>query len=139
MSTKFQISIQLPKKEQGFHLITDEIMQQLTSLPEHGIMHVFIKHTSAGLTLNENACPDVRVDFHHYIQKLVPESSSDYLHTDEGDDDMPAHIKASLIGHSVSIPIANHSLSLGIWQGIYLGEFRKHAGARQLIISIIEL
>ena len=130
-------TFKLSPKEQGFHLITDEIMEKLTSLPEHGILHIFIKHTSAGLTLNENACPDVRVDFHHFIQKLVPESRSDYLHTAEGDDDMPAHIKASLIGHSVSIPIANHTLSLGTWQGIYLGEFRKNAGPRQLIVSII--
>ncbi len=138
MPIKTQKTLQLSPRKQGFHLITDEIMQKIDTLPEHGMMHVFIKHTSAGLTLNENACPDVRKDLHNYIQQLVPESSSDYLHIAEGADDMPAHIKASLIGHSVSVPIINHKPSLGTWQGIYLGEFRKNPGARQIIISIIE-
>ncbi|MFO7789360.1 MAG: secondary thiamine-phosphate synthase enzyme YjbQ [Bacteroidales bacterium] len=136
MSLIFQKPIRLSPKSQGFHLITKDIFKEIPELPENGIMHLFIKHTSAGLTLNENASPDVRYDFHNFIQKLIPESFPDFLHTLEGPDDMPAHIKASLIGQTVTIPIINKQMALGTWQGIYLGEFRKNAGPREIIISI---
>lgn len=126
----------LTPKARGYHIITQEVMQHL-SLPETGLLHLFIKHTSAALTLNENADPDVRVDFETIFNKIVPENQKDLVHTIEGPDDMPAHIKSAMIGASISIPIQNHKLLLGTWQGIYLCEFRNHGGSRKLIATII--
>ena len=131
-----QIEITLPEYPRGFHLITDKIVESLGELPEEGILHLFITHTSAGLTINENADPTVREDFANSFDRLVKEREPFYKHTIEGDDDMPAHIKASLVGFAVSIPITNHSLNLGIWQGIYLCEFRNRGGRRNLIATL---
>jgi len=131
-----QYNISLKPYPRGFHLITTEILQQIQSLPETGILHVFIKHTSAGLTINENADPTVRMDFESSFNQLIPENAPYYKHNYEGSDDMPAHIKSSLVGSSVSIPISNYKLNLGTWQGIYLCEFRNHGGSRKLVISV---
>jgi len=132
-----QRSITLPHFRRGFHLITDAVTNALSEISavEIGILHVFIQHTSASLTLNENADPDVRIDFETAMNHAVPESL-DYVHTLEGPDDMPAHVKASLLGSSVSIPISNGELSLGVWQGIYLCEHRNHASPRRLILTL---
>jgi len=131
-----QYNIKLPTFPRGFHLIDNHILQQIDVLPEKGVMHVFIKHTSAGLTINENADPTVRVDFESSFNHIVKENEPFYRHTFEGSDDMPAHIKASLVGSSVSIPIANGRLDLGTWQGIYLCEFRNHGGSRRLTVTV---
>ena len=131
-----QIEITLKEYPRGFHLITQEILQQAGPLPESGILHVFIKHTSAGLTINENADFTVREDFESSFNRLVPEDADHYIHTVEGSDDMPAHIKSTLVGSSVSLPITNHLLNLGIWQGIYLCEFRNHGGRRKLVLTV---
>lgn len=131
-----QIEIVLPAFTRGYHLIDELVINKLPALPETGILHLFIKHTSAGITINENADPTVRDDFETIFNKIVPENSPDYKHKFEGSDDMPAHVKASLIGNSVSIPISNYKLNMGIWQGIYLCEFRNRGGNRKLVISI---
>ncbi|MBD65376.1 MAG: secondary thiamine-phosphate synthase [Halobacteriovoraceae bacterium] len=122
----------------GFHLITDEILQTLGKLPSQGILTVFIQHTSAALTLNENCDPSVLADFESSYNRIVPEGESYYTHTAEGPDDMPAHIKSSLTGTSLSIPIIDGKLALGTWQGVYLCEFRNQAGPRKLIVSIYQ-
>jgi secondary thiamine-phosphate synthase enzyme len=132
-----QIEITLSPKRRGFHLITDEILQQLPKLPEKGLLNVCIKHTSAGLSINENADPTVRDDFETIFNKLVPENQPYYTHTSEGPDDMPAHIKATLTGNSVTIPITNQRLNLGTWQGIYLCEFRNRGGSRKLVVTVL--
>ncbi|MDE0505013.1 MAG: secondary thiamine-phosphate synthase enzyme YjbQ [Candidatus Poribacteria bacterium] len=132
----YQIELILKEYPRGFHLITEEILQQVGSLPENGILHVFIKHTSAGLTINENADVTVREDFEASFNFLVPEDADHYVHTVEGSDDMPAHIKSTLVGSSVSVPITDHRLNLGIWQGIYLCEFRNRGGRRSLILTV---
>lgn len=133
----FQKEIQLPNHRRGFHLITSVIVNALPELKEikQGMLQVFIKHTSAGLTINENADPTVRVDFESHFNKMVPENAPYYQHTLEGSDDMPAHIKASLLGNSVTIPITNGKLNLGTWQGIYLCEHRNHGGGRKIVIT----
>ncbi len=131
-----QIPIQLPAYPRGYHLVTGKILAQISELPDAGIFHVFIQHTSAGLTINENADPSVRVDFESVFNRIVPENQPYYTHTMEGSDDMPSHIKASLVGASVSIPITNHRLNLGIWQGIYLCEFRDYGGPRNLLVTV---
>jgi len=131
-----QIEIVLPSFRRGYHLITHLIEDQLPELPLKGIINIFIQHTSAGLTINENADPTVRSDFETVFNKLVPEGDSDYIHTFEGKDDMPAHIKSSLVGQSVAIPITNHRLNMGTWQGIYLCEFRNHGAKRRLVMTI---
>ena len=131
-----QIEFTLPAFSRGCHLITNAVLEVLPELPQSGILHLFIKHTSAALTINENADASVRVDFETILNKIVPEGSPDYKHTMEGSDDMPAHVKASLIGNSVSIPITDHHLNMGIWQGIYLCEFRNYGRARKLIATI---
>lgn len=131
-----QTNIRLKPYPRGFHLITSEILSQLPELPQAGLLNVFIQHTSAGLCINENADPSVRVDFEQIFNKLVPENMPFLTHTLEGPDDMPAHIKAALVGASVSVPITNGRLNLGTWQGIYLCEFRNHGGSRSLIASI---
>ena len=129
--------LRLPPHPRGFHLITSLVEEAAGKLPDAGIMHVLIQHTSAGLTLNENADSSVRYDFESFMNHLVPENHPLYSHIYEGADDMPAHLKASLIGSSVSIPISNGRLNLGTWQGIYLCEFRNHGGSRRLVISVI--
>ncbi len=133
-----QKQITLTSRPRGFHLVTDEIMNQVPELAgiEVGIAHVFICHTSASLTINENAAPDVRGDFERHMNLLVPENHPHYRHDEEGPDDMPAHIKASMMGSSVSIPITAGRLNLGIWQGIYLCEHRDRGGARRLVVTI---
>lgn len=132
-----QKEISLPQYRRGYHLITHIIENELTGLPESGILHIFIKHSSAGLTINENADPSVRVDFESFMNELIPENHPLYRHIMEGSDDMPAHLKASLIGTSVSVPITNGKLNLGTWQGIYLCEFRNHGGNRKLVLTVI--
>src|SRR5574344_2650375 len=119
-----QIEFALRPYKRGFHLITEEINDKLSNLPNFGILHLFIKHTSAALSLNENADPDVQTDLESAFNHLVREREPYYQHTCEGDDDMPAHIKNMLIGNSITVPISNHRLNLGTWQGIYLCEFR---------------
>lgn len=131
-----QVDFELQSRRRGFHLITGEILRNLPSLPKVGLLHLFIKHTSAGLSINENADPDVRVDMESIFNHLVKERESYYQHTLEGDDDMPAHAKSSIIGTSVTIPITNGKLNLGTWQGIYLCEFRDYGGNRQIVATI---
>ncbi|QEM02436.1 secondary thiamine-phosphate synthase enzyme YjbQ [Mucilaginibacter sp. P25] len=133
----FQQILQLRERKRGFHLITAEVINALPQIHElkTGICQVFIQHTSASLTINENADPTVRQDFEMYFSKTVPENDPDYLHDDEGPDDMPAHLKAAMLGSSVTIPIRNGRLALGMWQGIYLCEHRNHGGNRMLVIS----
>ena len=130
-----QIEIELRPRARGFHLITTDIEREIR-LPKNGMLNLFLKHTSAGLTINENADPSVRVDFETVFNKLVPEDDPDYVHIFEGADDMPAHIKSSLVGVSLNIPIHNSRLALGIWQGIYLCEFRDQGGARKILATI---
>lgn len=121
----------------GFHLITREILQQLPTLPKTGIMNIFCKHTSCGLSINENYDPDVRKDLETIFNHLVPENRPDYTHTLEGSDDMPAHAKSVLTGVSLTIPITGGHLNLGTWQGIYFNEFRDYGGTRELVITVI--
>ncbi|HER40599.1 MAG TPA: YjbQ family protein [Salinimicrobium catena] len=139
MSEFFQKEIKLKARPRGFHLVTEEILEQLEELRQFktGILQVFIKHTSAGLTINENADPTVREDFESHFNKMVPENQPYYKHTLEGPDDMPAHIKASLLDTSLQIPITNGNLNLGTWQGIYLCEHRNNGGSRKLVLTII--
>ena len=133
----FQKEIRLEAYPRGFHLITSKVINAIPEIKEIriGQLQVFIKHTSASLTINENADPTVRLDFESHINKLVPENQPYYKHTFEGPDDMPAHIKASLMGASVQVPITNGKLNLGIWQGIYLCEHRNNAKGRNLVIT----
>jgi len=132
-----QTEFSLSQRNRGFHLITNEIERNLPPLPEAGILHLFIKHTSAALTLNENADPDVQSDMGKIFDKLVKEREPYYDHTLEGSDDMPAHAKSTLAGVSLSVPITRGRLNLGIWQGIYLCEFRNRGGNRQIVATII--
>ena len=131
-------NIELPAFGRGFHLITDLILERIPQLPSSGILQIFIQHTSAGLSINEAADPDVRHDFQLYFKHLAPENLPGIIHTDEGPDDMPAHILASLMGSSVQIPIIDGRLAIGRWQGIFLGEFRHSRRKRCIIITIIE-
>ncbi len=125
------------KARRGFHLVTDEIVSKIPEIREMetGNLHVFIQHTSAGLTINENADPTVRNDFETFANDLVPEDYPHFVHTYEGSDDMPAHLKSSLIGNQLNIPITGGKLNLGTWQGIYFCEFRNHGGARHLVLT----
>ncbi|GAC1300779.1 MAG: secondary thiamine-phosphate synthase enzyme YjbQ [Mucilaginibacter sp.] len=133
----YQQQLQLTARRRGFHIITSDILHALPQLSEikTGICQVFIQHTSASLTVNENAAPDVRKDFEMYFNKAVPENDPNYQHNDEGPDDMPAHLKAALLGSSVTIPVRNGRLALGMWQGIYLCEHRDDATKRSLVIT----
>ncbi|MGZ3888763.1 MAG: secondary thiamine-phosphate synthase enzyme YjbQ [Flavisolibacter sp.] len=133
----FQKTVTLSEKARGFHLITDEILRKFPEISQvkTGMCQVFIQHTSASLTLNENADPTVRKDFEMFFNKTVKENDRDYRHNDEGSDDMPAHLKAALLGSSVLMPIQNGRLALGIWQGIYLCEHRNHGGSRTLVVT----
>lgn len=134
----FQKEIKLKARSRGFHLVTEEVKSQLQELKEinSGILNVFIKHTSAGITINENADPTVREDFESHFNEMVPENMPYYKHTLEGPDDMPAHIKASLLGSSFQIPVTNGKLNMGTWQGIYLAEHRNNGGSRKLVLSL---
>lgn len=131
-----QYSFSLKPKKRGYHLVTVEIMSHIKSLPETGLLHVFVQHTSCGITINENADPAVRVDFEMLTDELVPEGHPEYTHLYEGPDDMPAHIKASLYGSSVTIPITDGILNLGNWQDIYFCEFRDNGGTRNLVATV---
>ena len=132
-----QKQIRLPALPRGFHIVTREVLSEVPELSqiETGLMHVFIMHTSASLSINENADPDVPVDLEMSFNKIAPESFP-YIHTCEGPDDMPAHVKASMIGNSLTIPISGGRLCLGTWQGIYLCEHRNHGGSRRLVVTI---
>ena len=142
-----QIEIILKPKRRGFHLVTSEILSQLPKLPKTGILNIFTKHTSCGLSINENADPDVRVDMETIFNRLVPENRPEYEHTLEGADDMPAHAKSTLSGVSITIPtlsgvsitipITDGRLNLGTWQGIYFCEYRNYGGSRELVVTII--
>lgn len=137
--TWFQTTITLKPRTRGFHLVTSEILQSLAeplASYEVGLAHIFIQHTSASLSINENADPDVRVDMESHFNHMVPENQPYYLHTLEGSDDMPAHIKHSLLGNSLSIPIRKGQLALGTWQGVYLCEHRDHGGSRRLVVTL---
>lgn len=133
----FQKEIRLNPYPRGYHLITGEIDRNLPDLPQTGLLNIHIKHTSAGITLNENADPSVRTDFENFINKLIPENHPVYVHTMEGPDDMPAHLKSSLFGQSLNIPITNGRLNLGTWQGVYLCEFRNRGGSRRLVLTVM--
>jgi len=132
-----QKTIQISPRSRGFHLITREIEQSIDlSECNIGLLHIFIQHSSASLTINENADPTVRTDFESHFNVMVPEDAPYYIHTYEGPDDMPAHLKSSILGSSVSIPVKNGRLMLGTWQGIYLCEHRDYAGSRSLVLTL---
>ncbi len=134
-----QVEFALSEKTRGFHLITNEILSHLPSpLPQVGILHLFVKHTSCGLSINENADPDVRSDMAKIFDRMIKEGETYYDHTLEGLDDMPAHAKSTVVGVSLSIPITNGRLNLGTWQGIYLCEFRNYGGRRRVVATIWE-
>ncbi|GGY70644.1 hypothetical protein GCM10011613_13930 [Cellvibrio zantedeschiae] len=133
-----QKEIQLKPRNRGFHLVTDEILAQIPELRSIniGLLNVFIKHTSASLSINENADPTVRQDFESFFNRAVPEDEPYYKHMDEGSDDLPAHLKASILGSNVNIPVTKGRLNMGIWQGIYLCEHRNHGGSRSIVITL---
>ncbi|SLM64529.1 MULTISPECIES: secondary thiamine-phosphate synthase enzyme YjbQ [Dickeya] len=133
-----QYDIRLKPRARGFHLITDDVLEPVTDLRnvKVGLLHVFICHTSASLTVNENADPTVRQDFENFFNQLVAEDEPYYRHTDEGSDDMPAHLKSSLLGSSLTLPVRNGRLHVGTWQGIYLCEHRNHGGSRSLVVTL---
>ncbi|HLK93691.1 MAG TPA: secondary thiamine-phosphate synthase enzyme YjbQ [Polyangia bacterium] len=133
-----QTEVRLRARPRGFHLITNEIVSAVPEIArvKIGILHVFIKHTSASLALNENADPDVRSDLERWLDRAVPENAPYFEHTAEGPDDMPAHVKATLLGASVTVPIRDGRPALGTWQGIYLGEHRESGGARTVVITL---
>lgn len=133
-----QKTIQLKPRSRGFHIIDDELLRQLPEIVQYkvGLLHLFIQHTSASLTINENADPTVRMDMESHFNHFVPERQSYYRHDYEGDDDMPAHIKSSTLGAELTIPINQGRLMLGTWQGIYLGEHRDHGGARRIVATV---
>jgi secondary thiamine-phosphate synthase enzyme len=135
----FQEEISLSPKQRGFHLITDEILRKMPDIGqiEVGLAHIFIKHTSASLAINENADPSVRRDLESHFNQLAPENASHYTHVFEGSDDMPAHIKAVLLGSSVSVPISRGRFNLGTWQGVYLCEHRDRGGRRRLVVTVM--
>lgn len=133
-----QKEVTLKSRARGFHLITDELLRALPELSniKIGMLNVFILHTSASLTINENADPSVRQDFESYFNHVIPDGTSYFRHQDEGADDMPAHLKASLLGSSLNIPISNGRLRMGIWQGVYLCEHRDHGGSRSVVMTV---
>lgn len=132
-----QVEFALRPRPRGFHLVTDEVLRQLPELPRTGLLHLFIKHTSCGLSVCENADPDVRTDLESIFNRLVKERESYYEHVLEGDDDMPAHAKSVLVGVELTLPITNGRLNLGTWQGIYLCEFRNHGRSRRVVATIL--
>ncbi|WP_146862225.1 secondary thiamine-phosphate synthase enzyme YjbQ [Chitinophaga cymbidii] len=134
----YQQQFELKEKPRGFHLVTPEIVRAMPQIAEikTGMCQIFIQHTSASLTINENADPTVRMDFETYFNKAVPENDPDFLHNDEGPDDMPAHLKAAMLGSSVMIPVRNGRLALGTWQGVYLCEHRDYGGKRKIVVTV---
>ena len=132
-----QTEFTLKPRTRGFHLISNEIISQLPQLPKNGLLNLFVKHTSCGLYINENADPDVRTDMEGIFNHIVPENQPYFCHTLEGSDDMPAHAKSVISGVSLSIPITDGRLNLGTWQGIYLCEYRSHGGPRRIVATII--
>lgn len=138
MSSWRQTSIVLPEYQRGIHLVTDRVIEAISDLPavKTGLLHVFLQHTSASITINENASPDVRSDLNKYLDHLVPDGFTEFDHTIEGPDDMPAHVKAAFLGNSLTIPISDGRLALGTWQGIYLCEHRNRGGQRRLILTV---
>lgn len=132
-----QVEITLRPHARGFHLVTEEIVRQLPPLPQTGLLNLFIQHTNAALSINENCDPDVRDDMEQIFNRLIRERESWYTHTLEGWDDMPAHAKSTMIGVSLSVPVTRGQLNLGTWQGIYLCEFRNHGGPRRIVATII--
>ncbi|QCD36024.1 secondary thiamine-phosphate synthase enzyme YjbQ [Muribaculum gordoncarteri] len=132
-----QTEFALAPRRRGIHLVTGDILRQLPVLPRKGLLNLLVKHTSAALALNENADPDVRHDLNEIFNRLVPENAPYYLHTLEGDDDMPAHAKSVMVGASLTIPITDGRLNLGTWQGIYLCEFRDYGGSRKIVATVI--
>jgi len=132
-----QKEITLPSFPRGFHLIDNFVLDATGELPETGLLNLFLKHTSAALMLNENADPDVRTDLNSLLDKIAPEGAPFYTHVLEGADDMPAHFKSAVFGTSLTIPISNHRLNTGIWQGIYFCEFRRHSSRRKLVLTVI--
>ena len=131
-----QKEISLPAYSKGLHIIDRSIEKAISNFPEKGLLNIFIKHTSAGLMINENADPDVRTDLMSLLERMAPEGASFYEHTMEGPDDMPAHFKSSVFGQSLTVPVSNYQLNLGTWQSIYLCEFRNHGGARKLVLTL---
>ena len=132
-----QTEFALAPRRRGIHLVTGDILRQLPALPRNGLLNLLVKHTSAALALNENADPDVRHDLNEIFNRLVPENAPYYLHTLEGDDDMPAHAKSVIVGVSLTIPITDGRLNLGTWQGIYLCEFRDYGGSRKIVATVM--
>ncbi len=134
----YQKQIRLSPKSRGYHIITDEVLREVPEIKQikTGVAHIFIQHTSASITINENADPSVRRDFLTHFKRMVPEDTSMYEHTLEGPDDMTSHIKSSLLGSSITIPITNGKLNLGTWQGIYLCEHRNRGGSRKLVVTL---
>ena len=132
-----QVEITLRPHVRGFHLVTEEIVRQLPPLPQTGLLNLFIQHTSAALSINENCDPDVRDDMEQIFNRLIRERESWYTHTLEGWDDMPAHAKSTMIGVSLSVPVTRGQLNLGTWQGIYLCEFRNHGGGRRIVATVV--
>ncbi|NOX84500.1 MAG: YjbQ family protein [Chlorobi bacterium] len=133
-----QKEITLPPMRRGFHLIDRVIAEAFERLPENGLMNIYVKHTSAALMINENADPDVQVDLNTLLERIAPENDPDYIHTLEGPDDMPAHFKSAVLGSTLTIPITNHRLNMGTWQGIYFCEFRRNGGHRKLVITVFQ-
>jgi len=131
-----QTEITLPSFRRGYHLITGLIEKNLPDLPDKGLLHILVKHTSAGITINENADPTVRSDFEGFMNKMIPENDPVYVHTYEGADDITAHLKSSVIGAELTIPVTNHRLNLGTWQGIYFCEFRNYGGSRRIVLTV---
>jgi len=132
-----QIEFVLRAYPRGMHLITGEVLAHLPQLPDTGLLHLLIKHTSAALAINENADPDVRHDLNVIFDKLVPENAPYYMHTDEGSDDMPSHAKSVIVGAALTLPVTAGRLNLGMWQGIYLCEFRDYGGSRKIVATIM--
>ena len=133
----YQKEISLPPFSRGVHLVTHLIVNHLENLPKTGLLNLHLKHTSAAIAINENADPTVREDFNSFLNRLIPDNTGYFIHKLEGNDDMPAHIKSTLFGQSLNIPITECRLNLGIWQGIYLCEFRNHGGKRNLVITVM--
>lgn len=132
-----QIEITLPAYAKGYHLLTRFIEENLPELPQFGLLHILLKHTSAAITLNENADPKVRKDFNSFFSRLIPENVPYFEHTSEGGDDMPAHIKASMLGQELTIPVKDYKMCLGTWQGIYFCEFREHPIPRHIVLTLL--
>jgi len=142
LKTKYKMikqkEIILNEFDRGFHLITNIIKNSISDFSGNGLLNIFVKHTSAGITINENADPSVRYDFENIINKLIPENEPYYTHVFEGSDDMPSHVKTSLVGNSITIPITNGKMNLGTWQGIYFCEFRNRGGNRKLLLTFYQ-